>query len=268
LDSARIEQTNWAKILGELLADHEHSCKMAMAQLVGETISKAMAPFAARLAELESRLPAEKGDTGEQGPQGEAGPRGETGAEGQQGRDGPAGPPGSVGPQGPPGERGETGAEGPRGSEGLPGPQGAVGAPGPQGPPGPSGERGSDGRDAADVALIRYFVAEQIDVAVAERFEKWIMSSADGGRTWKASFGGHTHEIKTAFILDAGVWTAERTYVAGDAVTRDGSLWIAQRETSEKPGKSDHWRLAVKRGNDGRDYRPENPPSNGPVRFK
>ena len=64
------------------------------------------------------------------------------------------------------------------------------------------------------------------------------------------------HEIKTAIPLDAGVWT-ERAYAAGDSVSHGGSLFIAQVDTSAKPGKSDDWRLAVKRGADGRDWRPD-----------
>src|SRR5262252_66690 len=201
---------------------------------VRQVISEAVSPLAARLAELEARQ-LEKSD---------AGPQGEKGADGIPGQDGPVGP---IGPQGVPGEKGERGESGPAG------------------PVGEKGERGNDGRDAADVALIRYFVAETVDVVISERFEKSaVITSDDGGRTLRTAFG----TVQTALILDRGVWAAEQTYVPGDAVSHGGSLFIAQRETKEKPGKSDHWRLAVKRGADGRDWRPENPPSNGPVRFK
>jgi hypothetical protein len=56
--------------------------------------------------------------------------------------------------------------------------------------------------------------------------------------------------------------------LAGDSVSHGGSSFIAQVNTSAKPGKSDDWRLAVKRGNDGRDYRPDNKPPTEPVRLK
>jgi hypothetical protein len=57
--------------------------------------------------------------------------------------------------------------------------------------------------------------------------------------------------------------------VAGDAVSHGGSLFIAQGDTNAKPGKSDDWRLAVKRGADGRDWRPEpDKRTTEPVRFK
>jgi collagen type III alpha len=42
-------------------------------------------------------------------------------------------------------------------------------------------------------------------------------------------------------------------YTVGDGVTRGGSLWIAEAETSEVPGEgSTKWRLAVKKGQDGK----------------
>ena len=43
-------------------------------------------------------------------------------------------------------------------------------------------------------------------------------------------------------------------YQGGDAVTFGGSLWVALRATTSKPGEgSPDWRLAVKKGRDGRD---------------
>lgn len=54
-------------------------------------------------------------------------------------------------------------------------------------------------------------------------------------------------------VIHRGVFKAEEQYQAGDATTWDGSTWIAQRETTEKPGTSDAWRLSTKRGRDGRD---------------
>jgi hypothetical protein len=53
-------------------------------------------------------------------------------------------------------------------------------------------------------------------------------------------------------IRDCGVWISG-AYEPGNAVSKGGSLWIAQRQTTDAPGASDAWRLAVKRGRDGRD---------------
>lgn len=43
-------------------------------------------------------------------------------------------------------------------------------------------------------------------------------------------------------------------YEMGDVVTYDGSMWVAIRDTDAVPGKSADWRLAVKRGQDGKNF--------------
>lgn len=48
------------------------------------------------------------------------------------------------------------------------------------------------------------------------------------------------------------VYQTGRQYETGDVVTYDGSMWVAVRDTAGAPGKSPDWRLAVKRGQDGR----------------
>lgn len=54
-------------------------------------------------------------------------------------------------------------------------------------------------------------------------------------------------------VLERGVYKADRTYERGDAVTCDGSYWIAQKSSpAGKPGQSPDWRLSVKRGRDGK----------------
>jgi hypothetical protein len=52
----------------------------------------------------------------------------------------------------------------------------------------------------------------------------------------------------------SGVWQPG-LHKRGDAVTWNGSLFIAQRDTEAKPETSDAWRMAVKRGRDGKDLR-------------
>ena len=49
-----------------------------------------------------------------------------------------------------------------------------------------------------------------------------------------------------------GVWD-DRPYEKGDAVTHQGSTWIARSDTSAKPGTDPAWQLVVKRGREGRD---------------
>ena len=54
-------------------------------------------------------------------------------------------------------------------------------------------------------------------------------------------------------MIDRGVWKAGITYDTGDTVSFDGSGWIAQRTTTDKPGgEASGWRLSTKRGRDGK----------------
>jgi len=58
--------------------------------------------------------------------------------------------------------------------------------------------------------------------------------------------------------LYKGTWSKDHTYQGGDVVTHGGSMWIAKELNSTKPGESDYWVLAVKRGKDGKDLRDAN----------
>ena len=165
------------------------------------------------------------------------------------------------GPEGKPGEKGDIGEKGDRGEAGAQGPMGPAGVDGKNGEPGPKGE---PGRPAADLTYLQNYVNEQVGRALKVAS----FTSPDGGRTLRWAIGDMVHEIKTAIVLDAGVWKEGTTYAAGDGVTLGGSFFIAQTETTAKPGKSDDWRLAVKRGSDGRDFRPDEKRTLEPVRFR
>jgi hypothetical protein len=171
------------------------------------------------------------------------------------------GPPGETGPEGKRGLQGEKGEKGERGEAGKEGRPGPAGEDGKDGAP---GQKGEPGRNAADLSYLQDYATEQ----VVRAFKTATMTTPDGGRTLHWKIGDAVHEIKTAVVLDAGVWKEDASYVPGDAVTMGGSLFIAQAETTAKPGKSDEWRLAVKRGTDGRDWRPEEKRALEPVRFK
>ena len=144
----------------------------------------------------------------------------------------------------------------------VPGPPGVPGPEGKRGLQGERGVKGETGRNAADLALLQ----EYIDQRFERMFKAASVTTSDGGRTLRWAIGETVHEIKTAIVLDAGVWREGTAYVAGDGVTMGGSFFIAQANTTAKPGKSDEWRLAVKRGSDGRDARTER--ALEPVRFK
>jgi Collagen triple helix repeat (20 copies) len=172
------------------------------------------------------------------------------------------GPPGEPGPEGKRGLRGEIGEKGERGEQGK---QGMMGPAGIDGKDGERGAKGDAGRNAADLMLLQ----EYIDQRLERMIEATTVTTPDGGRTLLWSLGGRkVREVKTALVLDAGVWKEGSIYSAGDGVTLGGSFFIAQNNTSAKPGKSDDWRLAVKRGTDGRDARIDEKHVSDPVRFK
>lgn len=76
------------------------------------------------------------------------------------------------------------------------------------------------------------------------------------GRNVTLKLGKVERTIKLDTVIDRGVWR-DGEYEKGDAVSYGGSLWIAQKDMPENvPGASkDHWRLAVKKGRDGKDLR-------------
>lgn len=147
----------------------------------------------------------------------------------------------------------------------MPGPKGDRGEQGKQGPPGERGTKGETGRNASDLTFLQDYVVEQVGRAIKTAS----VTTQDGGRTLRWAIGETVlHEIKTAIVLDAGVWREGTAYVAGDGVSFGNSFFIAQRATTLKP-PSDDWRLAVRAGRDGRDFRPDNDkPPTKPVRFK
>jgi hypothetical protein len=163
------------------------------------------------------------------------------------------GPAGEMGPEGKQGQPGAEGKRGERGEHGEAGKQGPAGLPGIDGKDGARGPKGEPGRNASDLTVVQEYVVEQVARALKT------VTTPDGGRTLQWNLGDSVHEIKTAIVLDAGVWKDGATYVPGDGVTLGGSFWIAQAKTNAKPGdvkpgQIPDWRLAVKRGNDGRDH--------------
>lgn len=177
------------------------------------------------------------GERGERGEKGEPGERGEKGLQGDVGPAGPVGDRGERGEKGEAGEKGLTGDAGPIGEKGLDGRDGRDGQPGPVGERGEKGADGQPGKDGRDGTL-EDATFEQIDDRVAE------LKRADGSFLGRMVF---SHPIYR------GLWKHGEEYVRGDSVTFGGSQWIAMGLTTEKPGDgATSWRLAVKRGNDGK----------------
>jgi collagen type III alpha len=237
--------------------------------------------------------PGEKGDPGI-GEQGERGEQGPAGAAGRDGRDadqeviealvsekvaaaiaalplpekGERGEKGEPGMDGLPGDRGEKGEKGDPGISGRDGKDG-IGLAGGfidragilvltatdgtvrevgmiVGKDGEPGARGADGRDGVDGKDGLSFADFELD------------PEFDGERTirlrWTNGEKEHIREWRLPVVLDRGVYQSGRSYAKADGVSFGGSWWIAQADTTDKPGNgSTAWRLAVKRGADGRD---------------
>jgi len=173
------------------------------------------------------------------------------------------GPAGEPGPEGKRGLQGEKGEKGEKGDRGEPGAQGKTGAAGIDGKDGSQGQKGEPGRNAADLTLLQ----EYIDQRIERMIEGSSLTTPDGGRTLRLTLGGKVFEVKTAIPLYDGVWKQDTAYVPGDVITHGGSMHIAKVETTAKPG-TDDWQLSVKRGADGRDWRPEEKRVAEPVKFR
>lgn len=103
---------------------------------------------------------------------------------------------------------------------------------------GKDGRDGVDGRDGISFDMVEVST-------INDRTARFVFVGGD-----KA----HSVDVQLPGIVDKGVYHDDLEAAKGDAVTWDGSLWIAQRASSgERPGTSDAWRLAVKHGRPGRD---------------
>lgn len=119
---------------------------------------------------------------------------------------------------------------------------------------------GKDADQDALVALIRDEVAKipvPKDGADGLGFDDMTVDY-DGERTvilrWSRGEIVKEAKIQIPVLIDRGVFKDGSGYVRGDGVTWGGSYWIAQGDTGEKPGDgSKSWRLAVKKGRDGKE---------------
>ena len=166
-----------------------------------------------------------------------------------------------------------------------PGKDGINGKDGPQGERGERGEKGERGADGHSVT------AEDFRHLFEAESAKWFLEyerrtndaikghlatiptpkdGADGfgfddfdigydgerGFTFKFQHGDRLLErtFTIPLIIDRGVFKRGSTYQLGDGVTHGGSYWIARNDSADAPGENNSsWRLAVKRGRDGKD---------------
>lgn len=238
-------------------------------------------------------LPGDRGEVGPQGEKGADGLIGKTGEPGARGDVGPQGDRGADGLNAfeLAKRSGFVGSEA-EWHLSLRGKDGAKGIDGQNGQDGREGRPGERGRDAVSMAseivdgidetrsygegtfaVLRggTWIARRLTDPVADgnyRDAGWLClwrgiddvwdEIEDGGRVVvrniKLSDG--TVQITretTAAIVYRGTFQSGRAYASGDATTYGGSLFIAQRNTEKPPGDGDAWKLAAKRGKDGRD---------------
>lgn len=107
------------------------------------------------------------------------------------------------------------------------------------------GKNGDDGQPGRDGFNLDDFDCEVVD-------ERTINLKFVRGDTC------HSYELVFPVPVYQGVFKEGVTYSAGDICTWGGSAWSAKRETSDKPDMPDSgWQLAVKRGRDGKDFKPK-----------
>lgn len=147
---------------------------------------------------------------------------------------------------------------GPDGKDGLNGKDGKDGVDGKDGEPGRQGEMGKAGTPGRDG--LGFDTVEKID----EDGEYGFRFVQDGSVLKEFRFQKPSANLADCY---KGVWKGD-SHRRGDVVTLGGSAFLAMRDTSDKPETSDAWKLWVKRGRDGKDYRPEAERKQGPVHFK
>jgi hypothetical protein len=123
---------------------------------------------------------------------------------------------------------------------------------------------GADGVDV-DMAAVERRIGEMVEALPKAKdgadgadgidglgFDDFDLVEGERGLTLRFARGEVVKEFPLPVVIDRGVWR-QQEYTKGAGVTWSGSFWIAQRDTADKPETSDAWRLAVKRGQNGKD---------------
>ena len=230
---------------------------------------------------------------GPQGPQGDRGERGERGADGIDGRDGmpglqgERGADGINGKDGAPGERGERGADGSNGRDGVDGINGRDGSSGIDGRDGKDGRDGRDGADGVFKAPVMWQQGKHASGTLATHKNGLWYCNTDtdaepGEKHWNLLSAGitnvtfrkvgdrgiecrsvltdgstATNVVEFPVPIYRGTFDENGAYEQGDMVTQSGSVWHADKDKLSRPSMVDSgWKLAVKRGSDGKDAKP------------
>lgn len=170
---------------------------------------------------------------------------------------------------------------------------GKDGEPGPEGPAGPIGDKGLEGKDGLGLADAMIDREGALILTMTDGRTKSLgqvvgkdgdrgKDGADGlgfedaditydgerGFTIKWQNGDRVKEktFQVPTIIDRGYWREGAEAKTGDAMTHNGTLWIALCDTTDKPSQeSGHWRIGARKGRDGlqgpagKDYKPPEP---------
>ncbi len=177
-----------------------------------------------------------------------------------------------------------------RPQDGKDGAQGEKGADGSNGKDGADGKDGRDGVDVKDLLvveggeLVATFTdgrtkalgqfrgkdgtdgAKGKDGADGVGFEDIDLVETENGVVLRFTRGETVKDFRLPIVIDRGVFKEDAEYHKGDGVTWGGSFWIAQETSADKPDSGKGWRLAVKRGRDGKDGIMKPPTKPGPVK--
>jgi hypothetical protein len=163
------------------------------------------------------------------------------------------------------GEDGKPGADGKEGKPGEDGKPGADGLPGANGEP---GAKGADGvglagamidRDGCLMATLTNGEVKNLGPVVGKDgigFESFDMEYLPESHevAIKASAAGRTKELRfpAGGIRPGGYWREGTKALAAQTWVHDGSMFIALKDTSEKPStESKDWIIGARRGRDG-----------------
>lgn len=79
----------------------------------------------------------------------------------------------------------------------------------------------------------------------------------DGERTltfkWARGEKTREHSLKLSHPIYRGVREVGRMYERGDSISYGGNTWIAMKDTDAQPAEGPDWKMAVRRGRDGKD---------------